>query len=129
MIPVRRIVTAACCCLPLLALGAQNLPRTAPKELHALFGVGAQPCRTFLDVAGETNGREIALSGAVFSWAQGWFSARNLIGHESGPLAVGGAQSVEALKGLLVDECKAHPDESIYLAVNDLYERLARNKT
>jgi len=62
----------------------------------------------------------------MFSWAQGWFSARNLIGHESKPLSVGGSQSVEALKAQLVEECRAHPQEALYLAVNDLYERLLR---
>jgi hypothetical protein len=126
MSSIRRLAVSAACCLPLLALGASNLPRTPPKELHALFGVGAQACKVYSDVAQESNAREIALSGAMFSWAQGWFSARNLIGHESSPLSVGGLQSVEALKGMLADECKAHPDEPIYLAVNDLYERLAR---
>ena len=55
-----------------------------------------------------------------------WFSARNLVGHENAPLTVGGTMSSEALKAMLVSECKGHPDESIYLAVNDLYERLAR---
>jgi hypothetical protein len=98
------------------------LPR---KETHALFGVGAQPCQTFLNVVAEANGNQIALSGAMFSWAQGWFSARNIIGHESAPLAVGGKFSVEALKGQLADECRAHPEEPLYLAVNDLYVRLA----
>jgi hypothetical protein len=97
-----------------------------PKESPALFGVGAHACKIFVAVAAEANSREIALSGAVFSWAQGWFSARNLVGHESNPLVVGGTLSPDALKGMLVDECKAHPEEPIFLAVNDLYQKLAR---
>jgi hypothetical protein len=108
------------------ALAAGAVPAVPPKEGHALFGVGAQPCKTFLDVAGESNAHEIALSGAMFSWAQGWFSARNLIGHQNRALTVGGSLSVEALKGMLVVECKAHQDQPIYLAVNDLYEQLAQ---
>lgn len=97
-----------------------------PQDSPALFGMGAQPCKAFVDVAGETNGREIALSGAMFSWAQGWFSARNLVGHESAPLVVGGSLPAEKLKAMLVDECKDHPDEALYLAVNDLYKALAK---
>jgi hypothetical protein len=97
-----------------------------PKESPALFGVGADACKIFVAVSAEANGREIALSGAVFSWAQGWFSARNLVGHESNPLVVGGTLSPDALKGMLVDECKAHPEEAIFLAVNDLYQKLAK---
>jgi hypothetical protein len=93
---------------------------------HALYGVGAHPCSKLVEVAGESDGNQIALTGAMFSWAQGWFSARNLVGHENAPLTVGGTMSSEALKAMLVTECKGHPDESIYLAVNDLYERLAR---
>jgi hypothetical protein len=99
---------------------------TTPKESPALFGVGAHACKIFVAVSAEANGREIALSGAVFSWAQGWFSARNLVGHESNPLVVGGTLSADALKSKLVDECKAHPEEAIFLAVNDLYQKLAK---
>ena len=99
-----------------------------PQDSPALFGMGAQPCKAFVDVAGETNGREIALSGAMFSWAQGWFSARNLVGHESAPLVVGGSVPAEKLKAMLVEECKGHPDEALYLAVNDLYKALARKR-
>ena len=88
--------------------------------------MGAQPCKTFLDVAAESTGREIALSGAMFSWAQGWFSARNVVGHDRAPRVVGGTVSADKLKSMLIEECKAHPVESIYLAVNDLYERLAK---
>jgi hypothetical protein len=99
---------------------------TTSKESPALFGVGAHACKIFVAVSAEANGREIALSGAVFSWAQGWFSARNLIGHESSPLVVGGTLSADALKSMLVDECKAHPEEAIFLAVNDLYQKLAK---
>jgi hypothetical protein len=61
----------------------------------------------------------------MFSWAQGWFSARNVIGHENAPRTVGGTLSAERLKSLLVDECRSHPDEAIYLAVNNLYQTLA----
>jgi hypothetical protein len=99
---------------------------TPPKESPALFGVGAHACKIFVAVSVEANSREIALSGAVFSWAQGWFSARNLIGHESNPLVVGGTLSPDALKSMLIDECKAHPEEAIFLAVNDLYQKLAK---
>ena len=42
------------------------------------------------------------------------------------PLVVGGTLSAEALKAKLVEECKAHPDEAIFLAVNDLYQRLSK---
>ena len=97
-----------------------------PKSSPVLFGMGAQPCKTFLDVSGETTSREIALSGAIFSWAQGWFSARNVVGHESAPRVVGGTMSADKLKSLLVEECKGHPVEPLYLAVNDLYDRLAK---
>jgi hypothetical protein len=96
-----------------------------PKESPALFGMGAQPCQAFVDVVGETNSREIAISGAMFSWAQGWFSARNVVGHESAPRVVGGGLPAERLKSLLAAECKDHPDEALYLAVNDLYKALA----
>ena len=127
MISAQRIRRAA------LTVGTLLLPFTTcdvtaagPRESPVLFGVGAQPCKAFIDVSAETTGREIALSGAMFSWAQGWFSARNLVGHESKPLVVGGTLSSDALKGRLVEECKDHPDEAIYLAVNDLYERLAK---
>ena len=123
--PMRRVAAPAIVTL-LLMLAQAAAAAPTPKESHALFGVGAQPCRTFVDVAAETNGREIALSGAIFSWAQGWFSARNIIGHEASPLTVGGSLSVEGLKELLAQECRAHPEELLYLAVNDLYERLAR---
>jgi hypothetical protein len=99
-----------------------------PRDSPALFGMGAQPCKTLVEVAGETNNREIALSGAMFSWAQGWFSARNLVGHESAPLVVGGSVPAEKLKAMLVDECKDHPDEALYLAVNDLYKALAKKR-
>jgi hypothetical protein len=111
---------------PEVTVAARQPTAAAPKESPALFGVGAQPCKAFVEVSGETNGREIALSGAMFSWAQGWFSARNLIGHESKPRVVGSTLSVEALKAELVEECKTHPDEAIFLAVNDLYERLSK---
>jgi hypothetical protein len=97
-----------------------------PEEAPALLGMGAQPCKAFAEVAGETNQREIALSGAMFSWAQGWFSARNLIGHESAPRVVGGGFAAEKLKAMLADECREHPDEPLYLAVNDLYNALAK---
>jgi hypothetical protein len=117
-----------------LAVGATppKTPATgnAPtaKEMPALFGVGAHACKIFVAVSAEANGREIALSGAVFSWAQGWFSARNLVGHESRPLVVGGTLSPDALKSRLVDECRAHPEEAIFLAVNDLYQKLAKKE-
>jgi len=110
----------------LLTLTTCDVSAADPPESPALFGVGAQPCKSFIDVSTETTGREIALSGAIFSWAQGWFSARNLVGHESKPLVVGGTLSSDALKSQLVDECKGHPHEAIFLAVNDLYERLAK---
>jgi hypothetical protein len=110
----------------LLPLATCDVSAAGPAESPALFGVGAQPCKAFIDVSGETTGREIALSGAMFSWAQGWFSARNLVGHESKPLVVGGTLSSDSLKSQLVDECKGHPHEAIFLAVNDLYERLAK---
>jgi hypothetical protein len=112
----------------LLPLTTCDVSAAGPPESPALFGVGAQPCTAFIDVSGETTGREIALSGAMFSWAQGWFSARNLVGHESKPLVVGGNLSSDALKSQLVDECKGHPHEALYLAVNDLYERLAKKR-
>lgn len=123
MRPIASLPLAVLLVLPLPGASAANAP---PAEAHALFGVGAQPCRQLVEVAAESTSREIALSGAMFSWAQGWFSARNLIGHESKPLTVGGSQSVEGLKAQLVEECRAHPEEALYLAVNDLYERLMR---
>lgn len=130
---MRSIATTACMAAALALLPAWPAQCAAaaaagrtPPEAHALFGVGAQPCRQLLDVAAESTAREIALSGAMFSWAQGWFSARNLIGHENKPLTVGGSLSVEALKAQLVEECRGHPEEALYLAVNDLYERLTR---
>lgn len=104
-------------------------PAPAPrvrKDSPALFGMGAQPCKAFLDVAGEATSREIAISGAMFSWAQGWFSARNVIGHESAPRIVGGTLSADRLKSMLVEECSSHADESLYLAADDLYDHLAR---
>jgi hypothetical protein len=105
---------------------AASSAKPAPKPSPALYGVGAHPCKKFVEVAQENDGNQIALSGAMFSWAQGWFSARNLVGHENAPLTVGGSVSADALKSMLVGECKSHPDESIYIAVNDLYERLAK---
>jgi hypothetical protein len=126
--PVRTAVLAASGALVLLAtcaLAAAPPKAAAPKESPALYGMGAQPCKAFVDVSGEKDNREIALSGAMFSWAQGWFSARNIIGHENAPRTVGGTLSAERLRSLLVDECRSHPDEAIYLAVNDLYQRLA----
>ncbi len=122
-------LTAGLLLLPLtcdVSAAGPGASAAGPRESPALFGVGAQPCKAFIDVSGETTGREIALSGAMFSWAQGWFSARNLVGHESKPLVVGGTLSAEALKAKLVEECKAHPDEAIFLAVNDLYQRLSK---
>lgn len=104
---------------------APPVPAASHASSPALFGMGAQPCKAFVDVAGELTNREIALSGAMFSWAQGWFSARNLIGHENAPRVVGGTLSADKLKGMLVEECRGHPDESIYLAVDDLYRSLA----
>jgi hypothetical protein len=101
-------------------------PPAHPKELPALFGMGAQHCKNLVDVAAESNNREIALSGAMFSWAQGWFSARNFIGHESAPRVVGGTLSAEKLKAMLVEECRNHPDEPLYLATDELYETLAK---
>jgi hypothetical protein len=124
----RSVLAAVLVAAWVLPAAAAVAPAPVPKQGHALFGVGAQPCKAFLDVAAESNGREIALSGAMFSWAQGWFSARNLIGHENHALTVGGSLSVEALKGMLVEVCKAQPDEPMYLAVNDLYEQLARKR-
>jgi hypothetical protein len=115
---------------PAPAPNAPNAPPKKPARVHkespALFGMGAQACKAFIDVAGETSNREIAISGAMFSWAQGWFSARNVIGHESAPRVVGGTLSAEKLKAMLVEECRAHQDESLYLAVDDLYDQLAR---
>jgi hypothetical protein len=128
--PLRTAVVAASAALVLLATCAAAAPpappkAAAPKESPALYGMGAQPCKAFVDVSGEKDNREIALSGAMFSWAQGWFSARNVIGHENAPRTVGGTLSAERLKSLLVDECRSHPDEAIYLAVNNLYQTLA----
>jgi hypothetical protein len=128
---MRTFASAAGAAAALAVLLAAPVPRAAaanapPQDAHVLFGVGAQSCRGLLGVAAESNSHEIALSGAMFSWAQGWFSARNLIGHESKPLTVGGSLSVEALKAQLVEECRAHPDEALYLAVDDLYLRLRR---
>jgi hypothetical protein len=112
---------------PAAAPAAATPPHAhAPRSSPVLFGMGAQPCKTFLDVSGETTSREIALSGAMFSWAQGWFSARNVVGHESAPRVVGGTVSSDKLKSLLVEECKGHPVESLYLAINELYDRLAK---
>jgi hypothetical protein len=88
--------------------------------------MGAQPCQAFVDVAPEADNRQIAISGAMFSWAQGWFSARNVIGHLNAPHIVGGSLSSEKLKAMLVMECRTHSDESLFLAVDDLYDRLAR---
>ena len=133
----RRYVLHTTCLGLLAALAAGNVaaapppaagpPAAAlPKESPALFGMGAQPCKTFVDVAPEATQREIALSGAMFSWAQGWFSARNLIGHERSPRVVGGTLASEKLKTMLVEECRAHQDEALYLAVDQLYENLAR---
>jgi hypothetical protein len=134
-----RTVAAACAALLSCAGGAADAappPPAAPavpaaparvhKDSPALFGMGAQACKAFVDVAAETTGREIAISGAMFSWAQGWFSARNVVGHESAPRIVGGTLSADKLKSLLVEECRGHPDESLYLAVDDLYDHLAR---
>jgi|SRR5579862_1220559 len=128
---MRTIASATGMAASLAVLFALPVPRAAaatgpPQDAHVLFGVGAQPCRGLVGVAAESDSREIALSGAMFSWAQGWFSARNLIGHERKPLTVGGSLSVEALKGQLVAECRAHPDEALYLAVDELYVRLMR---
>jgi len=110
---------------PAPAAAAAPAPRVR-RDSPALFGMGAQACKAFRDVAGEGTGREIAISGAMFSWAQGWFSARNVIGHESAPRTVGGSLTADRLKSMLVQECGAHPDDSIYLAVDALYDSLAR---
>jgi hypothetical protein len=124
---------AAALVLSMTSVNAADPPATkpavakaVPKPVHALYGVGAHPCQKLLDVATESDGNQIALTGAMFSWAQGWFSARNLVGHENAPLTVGGTLTADSLKAMLVSECKSHPDESIYLAVNDLYDRLEK---
>jgi hypothetical protein len=115
----------------LMLLYAASQAAAAPPPAHAnespaLFGMGAQHCKNLVDVAAESNNREIALSGAMFSWAQGWFSARNFIGHESAPRVVGGTLAAEKLKSMLVEECRNHPDEPLYVATDELYERLAK---
>lgn len=130
---VRGILAALGALLVCATAGADAAPPAAAaaptahvsKDSPALFGMGAQACRAFLDVAAEKTGREIAISGAMFSWAQGWFSARNVIGHENAPRAVGGTLSAERLKSMLIQECSANPDDTIYLATDELYDELA----
>jgi hypothetical protein len=95
------------------------------KEPNALFGAGTLPCKVFaskeLITASRNPVREVA-----FSWAQGWFSARNFVGHEDNPLTVGGTLSSVTLESLLVDECSDFPNLEVWEAAQRLYERLAK---
>jgi hypothetical protein len=92
------------------------------KEPSALFGAGTVTCESFVNTEAA---HAKPYSNAVFSWVQGWFSARNVAGRGK-PLTVGSTLSPTTLRSMLVDECKELvPERPVWLAADQLYDRLA----
>jgi hypothetical protein len=108
------VLLAVCCyCAPTLS-----------KEPFALLGMGSLKCAAFVNSYHDPQGKDI-LARPIFSWAQGWISARNVVGRAL-PLTVAGALPAEALEAMLVSECEDRPQDEVWQAVDDLYERLAK---
>jgi hypothetical protein len=93
------------------------------KQPNAVFGSGTVNCRVFVNAS--ENGQMQEISDMMFSWVQGWFSARNAAGRMKSPLTVAGTLSADALKAFLVSDCKEFPDDQIVFVADRLYDRLA----
>lgn len=94
------------------------------KEPYVITGIGIFKCKALVSASKSKEMEPIMTS--MFAWVQGWFSARNAAGpNANAPRSVGGTLSAQTLQGFLVSECEEHPEGSIYIAVDRLYDRLA----
>jgi hypothetical protein len=110
--------------LLLLTCGITAVPAKAP---NVVFGVGTTMCKAYVGMVKDpTAGR---LTDMVVSWAQGYFSARNVAGRldpNATRLSVGGTISADTLQAMLVDECNEEDFQSgpLFFAVEGLYNKL-----
>jgi len=62
----------------------------------------------------------------VFAWVEGYFSARNMVGHER-PLAVGNSVSSKTRESMLLDLCgKESARTPIWVAADKLYNQMQK---
>jgi hypothetical protein len=90
------------------------------RERDALFGMGSARCGLFVYLHANSS----PVADDVFSWVEGWLSAKNYIGHEDHPLAVGRSLSAPTLLSMMVDQCQGIPTSPVWLAADELYVRL-----
>lgn len=116
-----KVIIQCVVCLAICGAG------TAKEPPRAVFGYGTVTCSIFTNLSSDTSPSDAKdMSERVFAWAEGWFSAKNVLGHAGKPLTVGGSLSDKALKAMLVDECYEHPNAEVSAAVASLYDKIAK---
>jgi hypothetical protein len=95
------------------------------REPWSIVGFGTSKCSLYVNASkGDANEKSMIVN-PMFAWAQGWFSSRNARSGEK-PLTVGGSLSADALQAMLVTQCEQTPEFPFYVAVDALYDRLAK---
>jgi hypothetical protein len=95
------------------------------KEPNVVIGAGASfTCKAYVTML--ENHNSVRITEMIFSWVQGYFSARNTAGRGDHPLTVGGTMSADTLHAMLADECRneANQPYPVVLAAEALYDKL-----
>jgi hypothetical protein len=113
--------------LPILLLLA-CVTAVSAREPYVVMGLGATSCKAYL---GKTPHVEM-LGLAVLAWVEGYFSARNVYGHNGRMATVGGTLSADTLESMFKDQCsdlmnatdESVPKPTVYAAADALYQKL-----
>jgi hypothetical protein len=93
------------------------------KEPGMVLGAGASTCGQYLNF--KKDPKRVSTARMMFSWVQGYFSARNAMGHTERMLTVGGSVSADTLESMLADQCTNEGESTtVWIAADDLYDKL-----
>jgi hypothetical protein len=112
--------------LLLLACGVTAVHAAEPK---VVLGLGGYTCEFYWSLYSRGDQPD---ADSVFSWVQGYFSARNMYGHGVRQATVGGSLSPPTLESMFKDECsdlidatrEDVPKPTLYAAADALYRKL-----
>src|SRR5579862_3446638 len=108
--------------LQVLLLLTLGVTAVSAKEPGVVYGAGTLTCKVYMDMVREP--RREHQADLMFSWVQGFFSARNLRDFDH-PLTVGGSLSADTLRSMLTDQCREEKDTFLLLgAAMKLYDKL-----